>query len=245
MTGPPGAGKTALVASWIARARSKTVWLQVDRGDADPAAFFFWLRAAAWRVVRARLPAFGPEYLADPCAFARQFARVLFSTVQGTVLVLDDCSEVNVDAPLHGILREMCAEIPAGCGAIVTSRSDPSPGLARLRARGTLEIVDAEALALTSSEVAAVAKLRGGRSLPATTLIARTQGWAAGVALLAAGARGDDVRGSPSAGVFDFLAAEVLDRAPRQVQNVLLRVSLAPRPSRPARDCRGRCPVTR
>src|SRR5689334_19292804 len=44
--GPPGAGKTALVASYIEQARAPAIWYQLDNADSDPATFFYYLRLA-------------------------------------------------------------------------------------------------------------------------------------------------------------------------------------------------------
>jgi ATP/maltotriose-dependent transcriptional regulator MalT len=40
VVGPPGAGKTTLVASWLDARGIKGIWYQVDPGDADIAASF-------------------------------------------------------------------------------------------------------------------------------------------------------------------------------------------------------------
>ena len=41
--GPPGAGKTTLVASYLAARPVRSLWYQVDGGDADVATFFYYL----------------------------------------------------------------------------------------------------------------------------------------------------------------------------------------------------------
>src|SRR5881392_1428524 len=41
--GPPGAGKTTLIASYVAARRLRTLWYQVDPIDADVATFFYYL----------------------------------------------------------------------------------------------------------------------------------------------------------------------------------------------------------
>jgi ATP/maltotriose-dependent transcriptional regulator MalT len=46
---PPGAGKTTLVASYLAARHLPMLWYQVDTGDADPATFFYYLGVAAKR----------------------------------------------------------------------------------------------------------------------------------------------------------------------------------------------------
>ncbi len=47
VVGPPGAGKTTLVASWLDAHGIKGIWYQVDPGDADLATFFYYLGEAA------------------------------------------------------------------------------------------------------------------------------------------------------------------------------------------------------
>ena len=47
ISGPPGAGKTTAVASYLEERKLQTVWYQVDAGDADVATFFHYMGQAA------------------------------------------------------------------------------------------------------------------------------------------------------------------------------------------------------
>ena len=47
IAGPPGAGKTTLVASYLEARDLSGIWYQVDAGDFDPATFFYYLGLAA------------------------------------------------------------------------------------------------------------------------------------------------------------------------------------------------------
>ena len=47
LVGPPGAGKTTLVASWLAARRGRQLWMQLDPGDGDVASFFHYLALLA------------------------------------------------------------------------------------------------------------------------------------------------------------------------------------------------------
>ncbi|MBX3639809.1 MAG: hypothetical protein KF888_04750 [Nitrosomonas sp.] len=73
---PPGAGKTALVASYIKARGIPAIWYQVDSDDNDAASFFYYLglagRKAAGRK-QLELPLLTPEYLTDLSGFARRF----------------------------------------------------------------------------------------------------------------------------------------------------------------------------
>ncbi|HEX2480542.1 MAG TPA: AAA family ATPase, partial [Methylomirabilota bacterium] len=75
---PPGAGKTTLVASYLATRRLRGLWYQLDEGDADVATFFYYLALAAPRRRRA-LPLLTAEYRAGLPVFARRFFRELYS----------------------------------------------------------------------------------------------------------------------------------------------------------------------
>jgi LuxR family transcriptional regulator, maltose regulon positive regulatory protein len=224
--GPPGSGKTTLLASWLAARRIAAIWLQVDPADGDLAAFFGWL-AEAIRALpggrRVALPAFAPESLAAPGAFARTFFRAVCERGP-ELLVLDDYHALPAGSPVHAALREGLLELGEGCTLVVASRRDPPPELARLRAAGELEVIGAAELALTSAEARTVARaLRPGAAIPGAVLD-RVHGWAAGVVLLGAGAPAEG--GAPE--VFDYLAAEVLADASPEVRDVLLRTAILP-----------------
>src|SRR5262245_27633058 len=79
LVGPPGAGKTTLVASWLDARKLPGIWYQADAGDADLASFFHYLALASRPAGTARsvLPAFTPEYRQDTGGFARRFFRTL------------------------------------------------------------------------------------------------------------------------------------------------------------------------
>ena len=83
--GPPGAGKTTLVASYLAARKRAGLWYQLDSGDSDPASFFYYLGlAAAAKAPRKRrpMPLLTPEYLLDIEGFTRRFFRELLRKVR-------------------------------------------------------------------------------------------------------------------------------------------------------------------
>ncbi|HEY7818236.1 MAG TPA: AAA family ATPase, partial [Vicinamibacteria bacterium] len=97
--GPPGAGKTTLVASYLERRELRAIWYQIDLGDADVATFFYYLGLAAPRR-RRRLPLLAPG---DPglSLFARRFFRELYSRVRAPfALVLDNYQELPFETEL-------------------------------------------------------------------------------------------------------------------------------------------------
>jgi LuxR family maltose regulon positive regulatory protein len=109
ITGPPGAGKTSLAASYLRARQLRGIWYDVDAGDADPASFFHHLSLAAPPPRGRRttpLPALTPEYLADLPGFSRRYFRALFARLPPTAcVVFDNCHE----APLAGPFTRFCA----------------------------------------------------------------------------------------------------------------------------------------
>src|SRR5262245_26846069 len=76
--GPPGVGKTTLVASYLVARRPSNLWYQVDEGDADLATFLYFLGLAAPRR-RRPLPLLTPEHRQGFAIFTRRFFRELYS----------------------------------------------------------------------------------------------------------------------------------------------------------------------
>ena len=78
---PAGAGKTTLIASYLNAKRVPSLWYQMDTGDNDPGAFFYYLGMAAQSVAvhgENRLPLLTPEYLGSLPVFSSNYFRELF-----------------------------------------------------------------------------------------------------------------------------------------------------------------------
>src|SRR4051812_30771971 len=105
ISGPPGAGKTTLVASYLEGRGFPSVWYQVDSGDDDPATLFHYLALAAEAICApglTSLPRFVAEHLSDLPTFARLFFRAFFAQLPARmILVLDNYQEATEDALLH------------------------------------------------------------------------------------------------------------------------------------------------
>ena len=241
---PAGFGKTTLLADWARGDGRPVAWLSLDAGDNDRARF--WRHAvAALDLARPGIaeqvgPLLGPP---PPRSFEGLVTALIneFATEPGVdevLLVLDDYHQVDAE-PVHASVAFLLEHLPPGLRAVLASRTDPPLPLARQRARGQLAELRAADLRFTPEEAAALLADAAGPGLPeaaVAALVARTEGWAAGLQLAGLSLRGQaDTAGFVAAFngshhfVLDYLTDEVLERQGEQVREFLLETSVLDR----------------
>ncbi|HZP94181.1 MAG TPA: BTAD domain-containing putative transcriptional regulator, partial [Burkholderiales bacterium] len=242
VVGPPGAGKTTLVASWFDARGIKGIWYQVDAGDADLATFFYYLGEAAKPYTRRGqrpLPLLTPEYLADVAGFSRRYFRELFSRLPaGATLVLDNYQEIPAEQPFHELISGATAEVPLAITLICVSRRDPPECYARLMANDRVVLIDWGELKLTLEEACAIGQQRQQLSREEVAqLHERCDGWAAGLVLLlerVKRSRGFEATSTDSLReVFNYFAAQLVEQFDTSAQKALTQMSYLPRMSAP------------
>jgi ATP/maltotriose-dependent transcriptional regulator MalT/DNA-binding SARP family transcriptional activator len=236
VAGPPGAGKTTLVASYLERRRLNHLWYQVDRGDVDAATFFHYMGLAASRspsLDDGVLPAFASSRGGDVLAFSRRYFRELYRHLASPfALVFDNYQEAPPQSPLSLIVNTALEEIPRGGSVVVISRSEPPRELARLRANQRIEVVGWSDLRLTPDELQEMARVRGQTLSDdaSHSLHHRTQGWAAGAVLMlehakVMGAEAELPSDHTPQVIFDYVAGEIFDKFESATRAFLLSTS--------------------
>jgi LuxR family maltose regulon positive regulatory protein len=249
VSAPAGWGKTTLVGEWLAaRPPGTAAWVALDPADNDPARFWRYV-AEALRRVGAPLEEQAVGALAAEGETLEAGLSSVINAVaelpRRTVLALDDYHVIGEPA-VHEAFAFLCERAPDPLRLILTTRSDPPIGLARLRARGDLSELRAADLRFSDAEAGALLSGAVGLDLggeEVTRLRQRTEGWAAGLYLAGLSLRGrEDASGfiADFAGddrlVVDYLAAEVLEGQPEERRRFLLRTSILGRLTGPLCD---------
>ncbi len=241
VAGPPGVGKTTLVATYLEARALPCLWLQLDAGDADPATFVHFLGEAAALLVprrQLRLPLPTADDLRDVPGFIRRcFRRLALAIDLPWALVLDNVQEIGAASPLHAGIAAALAELPLRARVIAISREPPPAEYARLLVGQQLVVVDESALRFTDDDTQRLVSLHG-RSWQASALRQVTDGWAAAMILLLAVRTelgpDDALRGGAARErLFAFFAGEVLAKMSPVDAAALLRIAFLPSATAP------------
>jgi LuxR family maltose regulon positive regulatory protein len=241
ISAPAGSGKTCLLRAWAGRPgqqfRLALVQVQRDQHDAQQ----FWLAvldaiaqvsATVGRVEpRAATPDFNARAMVDRVLSELADAR------GGVTLVIEDLHELNTPEALSQLTR-LLTNLPPQVRAILTMRHDVRLRLHQLRLAGELAEIRAADLRFSERETRELLETSGiALSVAGAALLhQRTEGWAAGLRLAALSLAGHpdperfvaEFSGSDRT-VAEYLIAEMLERQPPDVQDLLLRTSLLDR----------------
>jgi LuxR family transcriptional regulator, maltose regulon positive regulatory protein len=251
VSAPPGFGKTALLADWLAIPTPEeraVAWLSLDHRDNDPTIFWTYLVAA----LKTAMPGIGADAQSilqstQPPAEAvlSSLLNDLNAVSHDVVLVVDDYHVIDT-LQVHDGMAFLLEHLPQQVHLVIAARADPPLPLARLRSRGEMVEIRAVDLRFTPDEAAAYLNEAMGLVLTAENvadLEGRTEGWIAALQLAALSMQGrDDVTAfiTDFAGddryVVDYLAEEVMNRQPEDVRGFLTQTSILERLSGPLCD---------
>ena len=241
ISAPAGSGKTSLLRAWADRPGQphRVAVLQVQRDQHDAQQFWLALldavRNASATAGRAEPPAATPDFNAP--AMVDRVLSGLADARDGITLVLDDLHELHSPEALAQLTR-LLTSLPPHVHAILTTRHDVPLRLHQLRLAGELAELRAAELRFSERETRELLDASGIAlsAAGAALLYQRTEGWAAGLRLAAISLAGHpdperfvtEFSGSDRT-VAEYLLAEMLERQPPDVQQLLLRTCLLDR----------------
>jgi len=241
---PAGFGKTIALSRLVQSLHAlpvpaRAAWVSLDEDD-DLQRFIGLLCAALepfdlpWRL--------SPDALAgSPCESRTERRKVAGELVNALaasdlaqgVIVLDDLHRLQ-DPSVFEMLAMLLDLLPAQWSFVAGTRVEPPLPLSRLRSRDELAEFRQDDLRFDAAEVSALLRTHPHvADLSADDLLARTQGWPAGLRLSLSTERRSAMpqsreRGLAQRHLFDYLAAEVLDDMPAELRDFLVRCSVLP-----------------
>jgi LuxR family transcriptional regulator, maltose regulon positive regulatory protein len=239
---PAGYGKTSLVVDFIPYVKMPACWYALDPLDQDPQRFIAHFITS----LSQRFPAFGqasmaalnnsnPEAL-DLDALITVIINDVYENVQEHFLiVLDDYHLVEESKQVTYFINQFIQLSDENSHLIICSRTLLNlPDMPLLVARSEVGGLSFEALAFTPEEIQRLWTQNFHSDIStdeAADLSQQTEGWITGVLLthqMSSGPLADRLTNARVAGVglYDYLAQQVLDRQPPEIQRALMRTSL-------------------
>jgi LuxR family maltose regulon positive regulatory protein len=235
----PGWGKTTAVAAWARRSVARaevTAWLTVTQDEDTPAAFWQAFLRAIER--SGAIPDGHP--LSSMTMSAGASDEVLTALFRGLgalpkplLLIIDDFHVIENPAILDGLANLVAHD--TSVNLMLVARADPALPLYRLRLGGELAEVRAADLAFDADAAVSLAARSESMTLAphqVEAILARTEGWPAGVRLatMYLSRESDDPLlegfGGAERSVAEYFLAEVLSRRDNPTTQFLLHTSV-------------------
>jgi len=240
ITGPPGSGKTSLIASYIDTYEIPCLWYQIDEGDNDIPTFFYYMGLAARKAApnkKKPMPLLTPEYMFGIPAFTRRYFEELFGRLKTPcAVVFDNYQNIQGESQLNNIFEGLVNVMPEGIQIIIICRRDPPAQFIRLRANQKMGIINWNDLRFSFEEANKIVCFKHRK--PGNELLQRiyekVDGWAAGIILMTEQAQHNEIdfrsiEKFNSGEVFDYFSGEVFDRTAKEIQDFLLKTSFLTR----------------
>ncbi|MSP13353.1 MAG: hypothetical protein EXR62_10410 [Chloroflexi bacterium] len=238
LSAPAGYGKTGLLLDFAYKSRYPVCWYNLDTGDSDLHVFATYLLAC----LRQQFPPIGR---AIEVTLRRRdwssrsidhlvalFVQTIQTEVSGDfVILLDDYHELLEESAVHTFFNLLFQYAPDNAHFVISGRGLPKLNFTRLVARRLLHGISYQQMRLNMAEARQFLEKKtplkaDDHQLEA--IVAETEGWATGIVLGTDRSGAEMVRiscGGDDA-LSDYLAHEVLEKQPEDIQRFLLEMSL-------------------
>jgi LuxR family maltose regulon positive regulatory protein len=232
ISAPAGYGKSALMARQLQDwpAATALAWVAADTGDDLPRLLECLIAALEpfdlpWRSAPEALVA-GAGDAAGRTRFTVELLNALEAAeVPHGVIAIDDLHRID-DDDVYRFLDALIDRLGPRWTVVLLTRHDPPIALPRWRAAGEVAEFRQDTLRWTREELSSWLAAAGAAPDRLDALLARTEGWAAGVQLAL---RHEGVGAIGSERAFtDFLTAEVIDTLEPGLREFLLQVCVLP-----------------
>jgi LuxR family maltose regulon positive regulatory protein len=242
---PSGFGKSTLTSYWMGESGHPGAWVSLDEEDNDPLLFAGYFVEAIRSVFPSCCEHSFRMLSSSELPAADEYARVLLNDLQEIssrfTLALDDFHVIHDEWILDftsALIRRPASPIHL----VIMTRMDPPLPLEAVRAAGHVTEIRAGQMRFGTREVHAFLTASLDRDVDAESVVQvhrNTEGWPAGLRLVAQSLRGRKSTAEILTGIhggtrqaFDRLVSEMLEEQPPAVHKMLLATSVVSRFSR-------------
>lgn len=225
INGPPGAGKSWALASYLEARNFNPLWYQLDKRDNDPVFFFQALGKAIEELASHSQQIFSSQLVesdTDINSFAHKFfERAYEALILPFVLVFDNYPTLSSESPLPQLLEIAAASLPEDGRLFIVSRENIPDHFSSLQLKQSIVRMDHQTLEFTEEETGELLPVLGYEGISAETtasLHRQFQGWVGGMVLQLQ--QGTDAVIEATVG--NYLQHELFSQLSKQQQDVLM-----------------------
>jgi len=242
ISAPAGFGKTTLLSAFLESCEAPHAWLSLDDDDNDFRLFFRYVVAAIQTIhpdaCEGTLVLLEARDSLPTTALSKSLINDIADIDQPFILAIDDFHYVRSEN-VHSTMNDLIRLAPASFHLILTGRHDPPLPLSSYRSRNQLLEVRMRDLRFSKEEITEFMGSQLQKSLDGTyvaTLEERTEGWIAGLRLLAFYMRNrggtpalSDITLIQNQYIQEYIVEEILSSLPGVFQSQLLSSSVLSR----------------
>jgi LuxR family maltose regulon positive regulatory protein len=245
ISAPAGFGKTTVLSDWIHQHRIPAAWLSLDNGDNDPVEFLSYIISG----IQSINAAFGQSALMllkspnepNPESITGLLINDILKINHDFLLVLDDFHLIS-NHEIIKLVAFLLERIPGNIHIVISTRSDPTLPIARLRSQNQMVELRSSDLSFSANEISDLfKKLKFKLSIDDVySLETITEGWIAGLQLSALSMQGrEDISGyihdlkGDNRYILDYLMEEVLKIQTDDIREFLIQSSVLGQMSAP------------
>ncbi len=239
VTAPAGYGKTTFLSRYIEGSHRPVAWISLDARDNELTRFWSYF-IAALQTIEASLGKTAQAMLQSPQP--PPLENIIVNLLNDIALIpydftlcMDDYHEIT-QTDIHEGIVFIIENLPKQMHLVIAGRSQPPFPLPQLRARRHLLEFNASDLRFSTDEATQFLNQLMKLDLSpdqVTTVEQLTEGWAAGIQLAALSLQGaEDISqqlrsfSGSHRFIFDYLAQEVLNNQPKEVQSFLMKTAI-------------------
>ncbi len=229
VNGPPGAGKSWALASYLEARNFNPLWYLLDKRDNDPVFFFQNLGQAIEELAGHGKQTFSCHLASsddDIDSFAHRFFEQAYAVLRFPfVLVFDNYQTSSADDFLPQILEIAVASLPENNRLFILSRENIPDHFSSLQLNQSIVRITSQTLEFTEEETVELLSVLGYEGISVEIVAAlhrQFQGWVGGIVLQLQQGIDTVVKAEPSGGVSNYLQCEIFSQISEQQQDVLI-----------------------